>query len=131
MSVHPVVQHCSTPLHTGPPLHDVGGWQLPAAHVKAGGQALPHPAQFCGSVWVSVHPVWQHVSMPVQAGPPLQEVVGWQFPSRQLLPEGHWKPHWLQLFGSVVVSVQPEAQQVSVRLHAGPPLHELLTHWPP
>jgi len=61
----------------------------------------------------------------------LHDVGAWQFPPWHVAPGGHGKPHWLQLFGSVLVSVQPDSQQVSMPTHVGPPLHDICVHAPP
>jgi hypothetical protein len=123
MSLHPDMQHWSTPVQTGPPLHDVGGWQFPCWQVSPGGQPKPHPLQLFGSVFVSVHPDGQHCSTPLQAGPPLQEVVvGMHVPPWQASPFGQKLLQPPQLFGSLVVSTQPDGQQVSVPPQGGAPL---------
>jgi hypothetical protein len=42
MSAQPDLQHCSSPVHSGPPLHDAGGVQFPCTQVLPAGQAKPH-----------------------------------------------------------------------------------------
>jgi hypothetical protein len=42
MSAQPEAQHCSFPVHTGPPLHDAGGVQLPPTQVSPTGHPKPH-----------------------------------------------------------------------------------------
>lgn len=131
VSVQPVAQQVSLPVQTGPPLQLGGVTHMPAAHVAPVGQTWLQPPQLFGSVSMSLHPDAQHWSTPVQTGPPLHDVGAWQFPFWHVAPGGHAKPHWLQLFGSVFVSVQPDSQHVWSPVQAGPPLHELDAHKPP
>jgi hypothetical protein len=133
MLVQPLGQHCSTPVQTGPPAQFAGAVQLPETQVNVGGQGLAQPPQLFGSVSMSVHPVVQHCSTPVHTGPPLQDAGGVQFPPTQVLPGGQMKPHWLQLFGSVLTSVHPIAQHVASPRQLGPPLQPIveMTQVPP
>jgi hypothetical protein len=124
MSVHPVRQHWPLPVQTGPPWQDAGGVHVPPTQVSPGGQARPHCLQFCGSVSVSVQPLPQHWSAPVQAGPPLQPVVATHLVARHCAPGGHF---WLQppqSSGLLVVSTQPDEQHWLPPVQIGPPLHE-------
>ena len=118
----PDAQHSFTPVQTGPPLQDAGAVHVAATHVKVAGQVLPQAPQFFGSVSMFLQPVEQHCSMPVQTGPPSQLAGGVQLPCTHVSPVGQMKPHSLQFFGSVWVSVQPSPQQVSTPEHGGPPL---------
>jgi hypothetical protein len=137
MSVQPVWQHCSTPVQTGPPLHDIGGVHTPPTHVSPVAQTSPHPLQFFGSVLVSVHPLGQHCSTPVQTGPPLQVAAALQTAPTHVSPGAQAMPHPPQLSGSVSMSVHPLAQHCSAPRHGGWPLHvvpgmQLLSeHWLP
>jgi hypothetical protein len=45
---HPVVQHCSSRVHAGPPLQLVGTWHRFPTHASPGGQALPQLPQSSG-----------------------------------------------------------------------------------
>jgi hypothetical protein len=133
MSVQPTVQHWSTPVQRGPPLHDAFGVQTPAMQLLFAGQALPHPLQLFGSVSMSVQPALQHCSRPVQTGPPAHWAGGVQLPCTQVSPALHAKPHWLQLFGSVFTSVQPFWQHSCAPLQTMPLKHVgggIGMHWP-
>jgi hypothetical protein len=98
------------------------------------GQGWLHPPQFCGSVLVSTQPDGQHVSGDWQGGaplhvPPSMPIGGMHVLAWHVSPGGQGWLHPPQLFGSVVVSVQPSAQHWRVPVHAGPPLQ--VTHDPP
>jgi hypothetical protein len=107
---HPLGQHVSPPVHAGPPLQFVGMVQRLATHVSPVAQGMPQPPQFFGSVVVLVQPVGQHVSVPVQTGPPLHDGGVWQVAPTQVSPVGQGVPQAPQFFGSVSMSVHPEAQ---------------------
>lgn len=85
----PVLQHCSDPVHAGPPLHVVAGWQLPVAQLSPGAQTRPQFPQLFGSVCVLAQPLAQHCSTPVHAGRPLHVAGATQLPVAQLSPAGH------------------------------------------
>jgi hypothetical protein len=117
----PLVQHVCPAEQAGPPLQSTGAVQTLATQVSPEAHALPHAPQLLGSLVVSLHPVEQHCSAPVQAGPPLQVVA--HMPPLQTSPGAQETPHLPQLFGSVLTSVQPVvAQHSSVPVQAGPPL---------
>jgi len=92
-----------------------------------------------GSVFVSVQPLSQQLSLPVQICP-LKHCGGpmpthWLSTQAHSIPGGHshgsLQPP--QLFMSLVVSVQPKSQHVSEPKHAGPPLQVVMidpTHVP-
>jgi hypothetical protein len=106
----PLAQQVVPPVHAGPPLQLVGVLHVPATHVSPVAQGLPQLPQFFGSVDVSVQPVAQHVSVPVQTGPPLQLGGVTQAPPLQVAPVGHTWSHPPQFLGSVSMSLQPEGQ---------------------
>jgi hypothetical protein len=126
VSVQPSAQHWSGDVHAGPVPHPIGMTQKLMAQVSSGGHGLPQPPQLLGSLVVSVHPEAQHVCVPVQTGPPLHAVVDSHIPPTHLSPEGQGCPQPPQFFGSVLVSEQPVAQQVSPPVHAGSPLQVVI-----
>jgi hypothetical protein len=128
VSSHPSGQHVCDPVQAGPPLHVAFDWQRLPMHTSPGGQTSPQPPQSRGSRVVSSHPSGQHVSDPVQAGPPLHVVVDWQRLPAQVSPGGHTMPQPPQLVGSLCVLVQPSAQHVWVPVHAGSPW-QLIPPW--
>jgi hypothetical protein len=131
MSVHPLVQHWSTPVQTGPPLHDAGAWHTAPTQVSPAGHAWLHPPQFLGSVLMSAQPVRQHWSTPVHVGPPWHDRGAVHDPSTHVSPAGQTKPHSLQLLGSVSTLVHPAPQHSSFPVQPGPPLHiVVVTHAP-
>ncbi len=85
-------------------------------------QTFPQLPQLFGSLVVLRHPLGQQVVPPVHAGPPLQLVGVLHVPPTHVSPAAHGLPQLPQFFGSVDVSVQPFAQQVSVPVQTGPPL---------
>jgi hypothetical protein len=64
---HPLSQHCSVGLQTGPPLQLVGTWQRDPTHASPGGQARPQPPQSSGSVASFTQSEAQHDSPAPQA----------------------------------------------------------------
>lgn len=144
MLVQPALQHCSSPVQTGPPWHEAGGVQMPATHVSPVEHLKPHWLQLFGSVCRSLQPVPQHCWLPVQVGPPLH-VAAWQVPPTQALPVPHVLPQNPQLFESLVRSAQkiagPALQQLrppghvqvgfwqTAPTHVAPGAQEL-PHWP-
>jgi hypothetical protein len=118
-SLHPVAQHDSPPVQSGPPLHVFGGGGVVHAeftHVAPLGQTIAHPPQLFGSVAVEAHPVVQQVCPTEQlhTGGAPQLVPEQHCPSRHWVdPAGQARPHPPQLFRSLVVSVHPAVQQLS------------------
>jgi hypothetical protein len=123
VSTHPAEQQVVAPVQAGPPLQLPGDVQVLATHVSPGGQATLQPLQLLGSLVVSVQPDGQHVSDPVHGAPPLHDSGGWHCEPEQVSPGGHGMLQPPQFSGSLVVSLQPDAQHCCVPVHAGPPLH--------
>ena len=73
-------------------------------HESPGGQAVPQPPQFLGSLEVSAHPVPQHCAVPAQVGPPLHPPPVLQTPATQAEPAAHALPHAPQLAASLAMS---------------------------
>jgi hypothetical protein len=115
-STQPAVQQVLGAAQAGPPLQPMGATQALATHVSPGGHALPQPPQFLGSLVSLTHPARQHVSAPVQAGPPLH--VARQVDITQLSPGGQTMPQPPQFSRLLVVSTQSGEQQVSPPVHA-------------
>ena len=112
------------PVQTGPPLQVAE--QVLFEQLLPGGQAWPQPPQFCELLVVSTQPVEQHCCVPVQPGPPLQEVSLPQIPITQASLTGQSLPQVPQLAGSLATSVQMPLQLTSgamqaMVLHASPP----------
>jgi hypothetical protein len=84
------------------------------------GQTLPQPPQSLGLLVVSSQPSAQQARLPVHAGPPLHMDIDWHLLAAHVSPTGHTFPQPPQLLGSVVVSLQPVMQHVSVP-QGGPP----------
>jgi hypothetical protein len=126
VSMQPDAQHWSGGVHAGPALHPIGARQKLSTHVLSGGHGMPQPPQLVGSVVVSLQPVVQHASVPLQAGPPLHAVVDMHLPPAHLSPDAHGIPQPPQLFGSVLVLLHPSLQQASMPVQAGPPLHPII-----
>jgi hypothetical protein len=83
----------------------IGHVQMPALHTVPPVQAIPHPPQLFGSVFVSMHAPVQFV---VPAGQVVVQVI------EQTCIEVHIVPHPPQFCGSVVVSTQTPPQSVPV-----------------
>jgi hypothetical protein len=122
VSMHPsVLQHVwPTPQLQIGLLQDVPPWgssvqHCPSMHVSGDDveQAKPHPPQLFGSLVVSMHAAPQQES-PGEHPETMQPFGGaTHVPLLQESPGGQGKPQLPQLFGSLVVSVQPSAQQLS------------------
>jgi hypothetical protein len=120
--MQPLGQQVSTVAHAGPPLQVVGALQTPPTHALPVGQGLLQAPQLMGSVVVSVQPWPQHVSVPVQTGPPWHEGGIWQTPPRHMAPAPQALPQLPQLLVSVSMFVQPAAQHWFTPVQTGPPL---------
>jgi hypothetical protein len=116
---HPPAQQVWPTVQAAPP---VPHWftQAPETHAWAAAQRIPHWPQFVASLVTSLHPLLQHDSPALQAGPPAQ--VPAQIAFTHALPFGHAFPHAPQFFASLEVSMHPSLpQQVcpTLQLHSG------------
>jgi hypothetical protein len=132
-SAHPDAQQVWVAEQAGPPLQSTGATHAPITQVLPVGQTWPQEPQLLTSFVSSTQPVAQHLSEPVQAGPPLQ--VAWHIPPAQTLPAGQAMPQPPQFFTSVLVFEHPVVQHCCAPMQAGPPLqvgvHMLFTQLEP
>jgi hypothetical protein len=126
VSVQPLPQQLSVPVHAGPPLQ--APTHLPAWQVCPPPHARPHLPQFELSVCVLEQPFEQHCSPLVHTGPPLQEAASTHFPPRQVCCAPHTFPQTPQFCVSLSGSVHPLEQHSWPLAQTGPPL-QLICPW--
>jgi hypothetical protein len=129
VSAHPILQHSCPGGHAGPSLHSTGVWQEPPSQVAPAAQALPQDPQFLGSLFVSAHPLVQHCSSGLHAGPPLQLVGTWHALDTHASPGEHALPQLPQSSGFVFSSTHSPAQHDRPSVHALPPPHTGTHSW--
>ena len=96
---------------------------MPAEHVAPPPQEMPQPPQLLVSVCSLTQPLVQHDSPTAHAGPPLHVVGAVHTFATHVSPVGHTRPQLPQLFGSLVVLLQPLVQHVSPVVQSPPSLH--------
>ena len=93
--------------------------QAPLLQVCPLTQAMPHPPQLLGSVWVFVQ---KRDPLPPHNVCPAEQTTE-QVPLEQVFPAGQTMPHWPQLLGSVFVFTHTP-------LHTVPPAQKEVTQTP-
>jgi hypothetical protein len=134
-SVQPSSQHCCTPLHAGPPLHESALSHNPPTQLCPGAHWLVQSPQWIGETSMFTHVVPQHASSTSRHPTSWQLWAGWHAAARHGSPSGQASPHPPQFCGSVPSSTQAGLQHESPWPHAAPspqkPTHSLPTQMSP